>query len=64
MFDGFGATTYIYNPYTFEQLRGMLVGRMDTYLRCISRLSQVCFFVLSIDKVRSKQNKAKKVDAN
>jgi hypothetical protein len=42
MLDGFGAPTYIHNPYTFEELRAKLAGgRMDTYLRCISRTSQL-----------------------
>lgn len=41
MLDPFGAVSYIYNPYTFAQLRAALSGgRMDAYLRCISRLSQ------------------------
>jgi hypothetical protein len=42
MLDNFGTTIYVYNQYTFEQLRSMLdQGRMDAYLTCISRLSQV-----------------------
>lgn len=41
MLDGFGKSTYIYNPYTFEQLRSMLSdGKMDSYLECISKKAQ------------------------
>lgn len=41
MLDPFGEATYVHNPYTYEQLRVMLAGgRMDAYLRCISRLAQ------------------------
>lgn len=45
MLDGFGKPTYVYNPWSFEELRLMLEGSMDEYLECISKMVQDQFTV-------------------
>ena len=39
MIDGFGNPTFVYNGFTYEQLKSKL-GSMDQYLECLSKQSQ------------------------
>lgn len=41
MTDGFGNPKYIFNPLTYDELREALRGKVDRYLECISRRSQL-----------------------
>ncbi len=36
-----GESRYVYNPLTYDELRGALAGKVDRYLECISKRGQV-----------------------
>lgn len=41
MADGFGNPRYVYNPHTYDELRGMMASKIDPYLECISMHGQL-----------------------